>query len=326
MPTASRAGLIAACRERLAAGSKSFAKATELFAPETRDSVTLLYAWCRHCDDVVDDQVLGFRPAEQQGPSPGELDQRVRALRAATLAACDIAGPEPDDVPFRALRDVVARHGVPVTYALDLIDGFAMDAEGRHYASLEDTLVYCYHVAGAVGVMMAYVMGVRETATLRRAGDLGIAFQLTNIARDVMADAAAGRLYLPADWLAEAGVEARPVAVLVPGHKAGVFTVTARLLDVADRYYDSAAYGLSALPVRSALAIAAARRIYRAIGAKVRAAGAGAWEQRAMTTRREKLSHMALAAGDAVSAASLGRLSTAPARAGLWTPAPLRAE
>ena len=89
---------------------------------------------------------------------------------------------------------------------MDLLQGFEMDVEGRRYDTLEDTLDYAYHVAGVVGVMMARIMGVQDAPTLRRAQDLGLAFQLTNIARDVVEDARGGRVYLPGQWLDEAGV------------------------------------------------------------------------------------------------------------------------
>ena len=98
---------------------------------------------------------------------------------------------------------------MPHRYPLEHLDGFVMDVEGREYHTLTDTVEYCYHVAGVVGVMMAYIMGVRDEPTLDRATDLGLAFQLTNICRDVVEDAEVGRVYLPLDWLTEAGVPDR---------------------------------------------------------------------------------------------------------------------
>ncbi len=112
---------------------------------------------------------------------------------------------------------------------MDHLDGFVMDVEGREYRTLTDTVEYCYHVAGVVGVMMAYIMGVRDEPTLDRATDLGLAFQLTNICRDVVEDSEVGRVYLPRDWLAEAGVPIDGIAD--PVNRDGVFEVVRRILD-----------------------------------------------------------------------------------------------
>jgi phytoene synthase len=268
--------LEAASRKTIQKGSKSFAAAAALFDAETRADAEMLYAWCRHCDDVIDGQDLGHGMA---APGPEAARARLTALEAATHAA--FAGEPTDNPAFAAFQRVAQRRRIPERYALELLAGFAMDVEARRYETLEDTLEYCWCVAGVVGVMMALVMGVApdDMPTLRRAQDLGLAFQLTNIARDVMEDAANDRIYLPAAWLAEAGV---PVGeIQAPEHRAHVFAVTDRLLGVAEPYYASAVAGLAALPLRTAWAIAAARGVYRQIGVIVRQRGAAAWDTRA---------------------------------------------
>ena len=138
--------------------------------------------------------------------APGAPAERLARLEADTRAA--LAGNPPPDMPFRALARVVAATAMPDRYPLDLIEGFRIDVEGRPFATFDDTLRYCYHVAGCVGVMMAIVMGVSpdDRATLDRASDLGIAFQLNNIARDVVEDAMNRRRYIPDDWLASVGL------------------------------------------------------------------------------------------------------------------------
>ena len=191
-----------------------------------------------------------------------------------------------------------------------------MDVQGRRYETLEDTLLYAYHVAGVVGVMMAQVMGVRDLATLERACDLGLAFQLTNIARDVVEDARNGRLYLPAAWLREAGMAADPRAVADPACRDRVAIVVLRLLDVAEVYYRSARFGLARLPLRSAWAIAAARGVYREIGRIVRRRGARAWDARAAAPAPRKL---ALLLRGALVALASRWPARPPSRAGLWT-------
>ena len=176
--------LVALSREIIQKGSKSFATAARLFDPETRASAYLLYAWCRHCDDMIDGQELGYRIA---GAPPHDPKRELARLQQMTADA--LAGKPTSDHMFAAFQRVVAKHAIPHQHAFELLAGFEMDVAGRHYASIDDTLSYCYHVAGCVGVMMAYIMGVREDDTLDRASDLGIGFQLTNIARDIVDDA-----------------------------------------------------------------------------------------------------------------------------------------
>jgi phytoene synthase len=299
-------------RDSIEQGSKSFAAAARLFDPATRDSVSLLYAWCRHCDDVIDGQVLGFARAERDPTTP---QQRLQRLVALTEAA--YAGAALDDPVFQAFARVVRRHGIDRRYPLDLLEGFRFDVEGAGYETLEDTLRYCYHVAGVVGVMMAQIMGVRDEPTVDRACDLGLAFQLTNIARDIAEDAANGRCYIPAAWLQKEGV-GRDM-LLSPAHAAAASRLSARLVDAAEPYYESALIGIRRLPLRSAWAIAAARNVYRAIGSELVRRGERAALQRVTTSPRQKVLLAILGGLQAVSATRWGRRRPEPARVGLWT-------
>ena len=306
--------LAATSRETIQKGSQSFAAAAALFDPQTRADAEMLYAWCRHCDDVIDGQTLGH---DREMLEQADVEQRLIALYAQTRAA--LAGDPTDDPAFAAFREVALRRAIPERYPIDLIDGFAMDVEGRRYETIEDTLDYCWHVAGCVGVMMAIVMGVKpdDLATLRRAQDLGLAFQLTNIARDIVEDALNDRVYLPADWLAAAGVPEHAVAD--PAHRAAIAGLARRLVDAAEPYYASARWGLRCLPVRSAWAVAAARGVYREIGVKVVARGAAAWDQRVSTSTAEKLG-LALGGGlMALRGATLDRWRDPPARPAMWS-------
>ena len=293
-------------------GSKSFAAAARIFDPQTRAGAYMLYAWCRHCDDQTDDQELGFEGSQLE---PAEGRARVERLRTETLRA--MSGEQVEDPIFAGLQRVVAESEIPQRYPLEHLDGFVMDVEGREYHSLEDTVEYCYHVAGVVGVMMAYVMGVRDEATLDRATDLGLAFQLTNICRDVMEDAGVGRIYLPRDWLDEAGV---PIGeIQLPVHRERVFEVVRRVLAEADRYYASSWLGVSQLPVRSAWAVAAANAVYRDIGRLILERGPRAWDGRASTGKGRKL-RLVLGAGiGALAARVWGKGPDSEPRTGLWT-------
>jgi len=305
--------LLREAKAAIARGSKSFALASRLFDAPTRARATMLYAWCRHCDDVTDEQELGMGFLGRAGT----IHQRVAMLREETHAALN--GGRPRGTPFAALRRVADETGLPERYAMDLIAGFEMDADEPVYRTAGQTLTYCYHVAGCVGVMMAVVMGVAPTdrATLERACDLGLAFQLNNIARDVVEDAARGRCYLPAQWLADADIE--PGEEAKPWARDRLAQVVARLVGEAERYEASARAGAAALPFRSAWAVLAAAEIYGAIGRKVRAAGPRAWDKRVTTGRIEKLALLARARTAAARRRQAALMGNAPARDGLWT-------
>ncbi|WP_375396021.1 phytoene/squalene synthase family protein [uncultured Sphingomonas sp.] len=306
--------LVAASRASIAKGSKSFALASRLFDPVLRDRATLLYAWCRYADDVIDGQDAGHGRVEYAG-TPAE---RLAGLEMRTRAA--LAGEVSGDPPYDALARVAAETGMPDRYPLDLIEGFRSDVEERTFVTFDDTLTYCYHVAGCVGVMMAIVMGVSpdDRATLDRACDLGLAFQLNNIARDVVEDAANGRCYLPEAWLAEAGLSKATYAA--PHNRAALATIVSRLVDEAERYEASSRFGTPALTRRAAWAVLAAADIYGGIGRRVRAEGADALDRRVTTSTLEKLLAVARTLPQSFSRAR--RWSATPSRAGLWTMRP----
>jgi phytoene synthase len=317
MTESKQAALVDTSRLIIQKGSKSFAAAAKLFDEETRENAYLLYAWCRHCDDVIDNQELGFDSKPQD---PAVTRQILAELRTKTQAAIDDQPSE--EAVFEGLRYVLKRNEIPARYPLELLDGFEMDATGHQYGTLSETLQYCYYVAGVVGVMMAYVMGTRDPEALERATDLGIAFQLTNISRDVHEDAEVGRIYLPGDWLAEAGIPSEEI--LQPQHAAKLAKVVERLLNEADRYYKSADEGLRALGFRSAWAVAAARDVYRAIGQIVRERGEHAWQERVVVRKRRKLLGVAEGMLDAARASLFDRhTNPTPRDSKLWSAANL---
>ena len=306
--------VLEASKASIVKGSKSFRSASRLFDPEVREDAWLLYAWCRACDDAIDGQDHGhghedLTPEEQRRRLEGLYDQTRRALAGEAMA----------DPTFAAFQRVAQRHRLPDRWPLDLIDGFAMDVDHRVYRTIDDVMAYCWHVAGVVGVMMARVMGASDPEVLRRAQDLGLAFQLTNIARDVVEDAENDRVYLPADWLVEAGLEPTAGAVADPANRAKVHAVTTRLLLLAEPYYDSARDGLRGLPFRSSMAIAAARGVYREIGRKVRRRGPGVWGQRVVVHRPVKLWLFGRGLLIAIWTQVLDKGKPSPPRPALWT-------
>jgi len=293
------------CRSMIQKGSKSFSLAARLFDPETRQAAFFLYGWCRYCDDQVDQA--------GQGESAQELERRLGDLKKRTEFA--FTGDAQSDAVFIALQHIVRQYSIPAHYALELIEGMAMDARGTRYATLSELLLYCYRVAGTVGLMMSHVMGVRAERALQHAANLGIAMQLTNIARDVTEDAHMGRIYLPLQWLEEAKIPKEEIAL--PKHRQELAQVVRRLLDAADRYYRSGDKGFWHLSFRSACAVAAARHVYAEIGSLVVKRGSRAWDQRIYVTGGRKLWVVARGIWHV--------LKSVPARAWRpWSPAPIR--
>lgn len=251
-----RASDLRDCRALLRGGSRSFYAASFLLPRRVRDPATALYAFCRLADDAID---IG----EGGDAALAQLHERLdRAY----------AGNPLDFAPDRAFADTVARFAVPKALPGALIDGFAWDNARRSYETIDDLLDYAARVAGTVGAMMTLLMGRRDTAVVARACDLGMAMQLTNIARDVGEDARAGRLYLPRTWLREEGLS--PENWLAdPRFSPQIARVTSRVLAVAHTLYLRADAGIARLPADCRPGITAARLLYAEIGQEVERRG-----------------------------------------------------
>jgi phytoene synthase len=306
----SRAAIVATARESIARGSKSFAAASLLFDARTRERAWLLYSWCRRCDDLADGQDHGHDLSAVPDP-----EARLAQIRQLTDAA--LAGETVGDPAFDALRIVAAETRLPHRFAHDLIEGFRLDLEDWRPRSEGDLYRYCYHVAGTVGCMMAVVMGVSpdDQDTLDRACDLGMAFQLANIARDIEEDDRGGRCYLPQEWLAEMDIP--PGQHMKPPFRPRLTILAKRLVDKAAAFEASARIGTARLNMRSAWAVLAAAGIYGAIGREVAARGDHAWDHRARTSAVAKIVLIARALGEAVRRGGLYR--PAPRAPDLWT-------
>jgi 15-cis-phytoene synthase len=307
-----RKALVHFARDSIARGSKSFALASRLFDRTTRERVWLLYAWCRKCDDMADGQDHGGVMA-----AVDDAQERLAAIRALTAKA--FAGDPTGDPAFDCLGVVAQECGLTPQMADDVIEGFALDAADWRPRSEGDLYRYCYHVAGAVGVMMAKVMGVADDdqETLDRACDLGLAFQLANIARDISEDDGAGRCYIPDDW--QALLDIGPGEHMRPHNRKKLALIGRWLADEAGQYEASARIGAAKLPFRARWAVLSAAGIYGDIARKVRAAGEHAWDQRIYTSKGEKLCWVWRALWQA-----LRNNTPTMDRDGLWTrPVPL---
>ena len=301
-----RANLVLHAKASIDRGSKSFALASKLFTKQTRERVWMLYAWCRQCDDLADGQDHGHGMSTVEDPK-----RIIAAMRMLTARA--MGGEKTGKPAFDAMGVVAQECRLPNSLANDVLDGFALDATDWRPQSQDDLFQYCYHVAGAVGCMMAVVMGVPagDDETLDRACDLGLAFQLSNIARDVAEDAVAGRCYLPTDWLAE--MRLAPDDILNPARREGLTQLIARLCDLAERYEASARVGAAHLPFRSRWAVLAAAGIYGDIARKVRRSDGASLDNRVVTSKATKVVWVVEAFGQAI------RKPKFVERSGLWS-------
>ena len=280
------------CVETMRDGSKSFFAASRVLPSRVRDPATALYAFCRITDDIAD-------AADATAESIHTLRERLDAIYAG----------DPGDVPAdRALSEVVRAFDIPKELPLALIEGYEWDTQYQTYETFDDLLDYCARVAGTVGAMMCLIMGKREPETLARACDLGLAMQLTNIARDVGEDALNGRVYLPLQWLREEGIN-KEEWLQNPQFNEALSRVVARLLKDADLLYKQAEIGISELPWDCRPAIQAARLIYAEIGRELERLNLDSVSVRAVVSKQRKLVLLTHAASAIIAKFSNRRLA-----------------
>lgn len=258
--------------------SKSFSLASALLPRTARHEVWLLYHWCRRADDMIDHS----DPA-MHGGLIAHLQRELALIYEGERLA---------DPTLAAFQDVVLRREVPQYYGDELIAGLAMDSRHVTYATFDDLLLYCYRVAGTVGLMMAHVLGVRDPDALRQACDLGVAMQLTNICRDVLEDWNRGRLYLPLDRVHDnggAGIESHLGGPLPETYRDALARTVRDLLDEADIFYRRADDGMKALPWRCAFAVRTARLVYAAIATDLQRRNFDVFGGRAFVSKAGKI-------------------------------------
>jgi phytoene synthase len=289
-----RRRLIAAAHAVIAGRSPSLGFASQLLDRRQRARGWLLYAWCRACDDRV------------RGAEPEAALAQIRASSDIMLA-----GGKVGDAPFDGLALLLGEAGLPPRYPRLAVDGLAMDVADFRPRDEEELFRYCHHVAGAPAAMAAIAFGVAadDAATLDRAADLGIGCRLAALARDMSEDAAAGRCYLPDDWLSEMDIP--PGEHMKPPYRPRLAVLAARLADRAETFIASACHGIPDLPFRPAWAALVVAAIHRDILEDVVARGEHGWDHRiasgrldlidkAMTAAIRALLRRRLAAGEPV--------------------------
>jgi phytoene synthase len=259
--------------------AKTFAFAASFLGSETASKVSVLYEFCRLVDNLADET--------------GDWQTARKTLKSMKE---DLNSGKSQDLYMQQLIDFTDREGIDKNALIELLEGVISDCRESVRVHTEDELIkYCAKVAGTVGVALLPILGVNKRDQARAmpfATQLGIAMQLTNMARDIKEDALHDRVYIPRDWLSID--ESLRLTKEPQDQSQDASSACRRLLDLADSYYLSAREGYSLLPFSSRVTVLVAAGLYQAIGGKIRARGYTYWQGRVYLTKIEKLFKTAL--------------------------------
>ncbi|MES2565040.1 MAG: presqualene diphosphate synthase HpnD [Pseudomonadota bacterium] len=261
------------CRQKAINSGSSFYYSFLFLPPERRRAITALYAYCREVDDVVDE-------CSDVGVARTKLSwwrTQVAAIYHGT----------PQHPVARALHEVVGEYELGEAHLQEIIDGMAMDLEYNAYPDFDALKVYCHRVAGVVGILSAKIFGYHDARTLDYAENLGLAFQLTNIIRDVGEDARRNRIYLPLHEMAECGVTADDI--LNARETEGFRALMKMQMTRANHYYDTAIARLPQADRKAQIPGLIMAEIYRALLREIEEDGAHVLRQRIALTPIRKL-------------------------------------
>jgi phytoene synthase len=265
-------------KQVLAQHGKSFYWASLFLGANLADRAARLYQFCRFVDDLAD----------------GDLPDRLDSLEDIRAGLDDPNHPAVSQIPeLNAFVSLANEANIPLRAARELLDGMLRDQHPTALTTEIELLRYCHAVAGTVGLMMCRVLDCQNSRADAFAIDLGVAMQLTNIARDVLEDAHMQRRYLPADWLPAnwADSELSPTTIACAANDCHLPVASAinHLLELAERYYASALTGINLLPWRSRYAIIVALCIYRQIGRQLQRNGLQWWRGRTVVSQWRKI-------------------------------------
>jgi len=185
------------CQNKASSSGSSFYYSFLFLSPEKRQAITALYAFCREVDDIVDE-------CHDTSLAQQKLDWWKSSMRETFEYS-------PNHPIQQALLPAIERYDLPLQYFLDIIAGMEMDLHKFRYETFDELSLYCYRVAGAVGLLLVKIMGYYDKSVEKYAKDLGLAFQLTNILRDIKEDAERNRIYLPLQELAQRGLSEKEI-------------------------------------------------------------------------------------------------------------------
>lgn len=260
----------AAAKQSLQTGSRTFFFASLLMNSNVAQKAARLYMFCRYVDDLVDMSTDTVATGESV----------VALIRALEL-------DEPYDDITADVTDLLKGCGIPRWIPIELLKGVQSDLDPAEVITEQELLHYCFRVAGTVGLMMCYIMNVKDKEARKYAVDLGIAMQLTNIMRDISEDGLLGRRYLPVSWAPEISID----KLALPDTQAEkrVRDAMGRLYTLSESYYESGFLGLSYIPLGSRYAIMVAGQTYRRIGFLIRERNYNYWSQRAVVPLMSKI-------------------------------------
>ena len=261
------------CQQKAASSGSSFYYSFLFLPPERRRAITALYAFCREVDDVVD---------ECQDPSIASAKLVWWRMEVARLYE-----GKPEHPVTQALQAVLPQFNLPQEQLLEIIDGMEMDLTQTRYLDFKGLSLYCYRVASVVGLLAAEIFGYEDRKTQKYAHDLGMAFQLTNIIRDVGEDARRGRIYLPIDELQQFDVKAADI--LNARYSDNFRRLMEFQIERAERYYEQAFAQLPAGDRRAQRPGLVMAAIYRALLEEIHRDGCQVLTQRTSLTPLRKL-------------------------------------
>jgi phytoene synthase len=258
------------CRSVARSRAKNFYYSFLLLSRDQRDAMCAVYAFMRHCDDLSDE--------------PGATQAGLQKWRDGLAAA--LAGQYDGHPDWPALHDSVRRFRIPHEYLYEMIEGVASDLEARRFESFPELYRYCYQVASVVGLTTVHIFGFHSPEALQRAEQCGIAFQLTNILRDIREDTERGRVYLPAEDLRKFGVTEED---LIKGHRSPEFVELMRFETARARgYYAESAPLLHLVHPRSRASLRALISIYSRLLDRIEQSGYDVFTRRISLSRAEK--------------------------------------
>ncbi|MBA4382310.1 MAG: squalene synthase HpnD [Sideroxydans sp.] len=261
------------CVDKTEQSGSSFTSSFRFLSKDRRQAMTVLYAFCREVDDVVDEC--------------SDADVARTTLNWWRNEVAAVFGGQPTHPVCQTLIPVVKRFNLPQEHLLEIIDGMEMDLDQPRYADFKSLQLYCYRVASVVGLLSAEIFGYTDRETLKYAHDLGIAFQLTNIIRDVGEDARRNRIYLPMDEMQQFGVTAADI--LNSRETENFQKLMAFQIERAQRFYQQALDHLPAADRKAQRVGLIMAAIYRAVLDEVVSSGCHVLKERVSLTSRYKL-------------------------------------
>jgi len=261
------------CKQKAAASGSSFYYSFLFLPPERQRAIMALYAFCREVDDVVDETA--------------DMQIAQTKLDWWRKETAEIHGGKPTHPVTQALAEVVKTFDLPRDKLLEIIDGMQMDLQQTRYLDFKALELYCYRVASVVGLLAVEIFGYTDPQTLKYAHDLGIAFQLTNIIRDVGEDARRGRIYLPINELQQFNVTAKQITDAT--YNDNFRALMEFQIERAERYYGQALALLPAADRKSQRAGLIMAAIYRTTLDEIKADGCKVLTQRTSLTPLRKL-------------------------------------